>query len=386
MRTRTGLHRCSGPSQVAALCLGALGLLVGGAGQAPADTAIAAGLDPALRVQHALPIETEFSTPTLRFDFPELQIGTAEYPDGPTGTTVFYFPAKAHAVADVRGGAPGTHLTAALDNGYPDDLPPFVDAVCLSGGSGYGLEAVAGVMAGLHAKRDYSGKWYDIGIVPGAIIYDFGRRENGIHPDKRLGLAAFRAARPGVFYQGARGAGRSAGAGWYFGPPYMEPSGQGGAFRRVGSTRIAVFTVVNSNGAIVDRKGVVRRGNRDPRTGKRTLIEEDLRAGTRRPSWGETLGAAPAAGGLTRATTITLVVTNQKLAYAQLRRLAIFVHTSMAKAIRPFHAATDGDTLFAVSTASDDNPELRFEDLATHAAELAWDAVLASIPEDLAPE
>lgn len=356
--------------------------VVAGPRVAIADALGAAELDPALRVQHQLRIETEFSTPTLEFDFPELHIGSAEYPDGPTGATVFYFPGKAHAAVDVRGGAPGTHLTAALNNGYPDDTPPFVDAISFAGGSGYGLEAVSGVMAGLLATRNYSGKWYDIGIVPGAIIYDFGRRENGIHPDKRLGLAAFRAARTGKFYLGARGAGRLAGTGWYFGPPYMEPSGQGGAFRRVGSTRIAVFTVVNANGAIVDRDGVVRRGNRDPKTGKRSLIEADLVAGSRERSWGRELGARSQPGGLTRATTITVVVTNQKLAYAQLRRLAIFVHTSMAKAIRPFHASTDGDTLFAVSTASDDNEALRFEDLATYAAELAWDAVLASIPVD----
>ncbi len=342
-------------------------------------------LDPALTVQHGLPIETSFSTPVLRFDFPEMRIGTAEYPDGPTGVTVFHFPSKAHAVVDVRGGAPGTHLTAALRNGYRDDQPPFLDAVCLSGGSGYGLESISGVMAGLHDTRGRSGKWYDIGIVPGAIIYDFGRRENGIHPDKRLGLAAFRTAQPGIFYQGARGAGRSAGAGWYFGPPYMEPSGQGGAFRQVGDTKIAVFTVVNSNGAIVDREGVVRRGNRDPETGVRTRIEDDVRTGARRPSWEDARGKATTPGGLTRATTITLLVVNQRLGYADLRRLAIFVHTSMARAIQPFHAATDGDTLFAVSTASHDDPGLRFADLASHAADVAWEAVLASIPLDPEP-
>ncbi len=359
-----------------------VGAVVGvAAAGATADEAGPATLDRALTVQHALPIETLFATPRFEFDFPEIQIGTAEYPDGPTGVTVFYFPGKAHVVADVRGGAPGTHLTAALANGYAADTPPYVDAVCLSGGSGYGLESVAGVMAGLHDTRGRSGKWYDIGIVPGAIIYDFGRRENGIHPDKRLGLAAFRAAQPGRFYPGARGAGRSAGTGWYFGRPYMEPSGQGGAFRQVGGTKIAVFTVVNANGAIVDRAGVVRRGNRDPETGVRTLIEDDLRRGTRQRV-PRNAGAASDARGLTRATTITLVVTNQKLAYADLRRLAIYVHTSMARAIRPFHAATDGDTLFAASTATHDDPALRFADLATHAADVAWDAVLASIPID----
>ena len=87
---------------------------------------------------------TSFTTAALEFDFPGLAIGVAEYAEGPTGCTVFHFPKGATGVADVRGGAPGTILT---------HREGWVDAICLAGGSVYGLEASAGVNAELLARK-----------------------------------------------------------------------------------------------------------------------------------------------------------------------------------------------------------------------------------------
>jgi hypothetical protein len=80
-------------------------------------------------------------------------------------------------------------------------------------------------------------------------------------------------------------------------------------------------------------------------------------------------------------TTISVVVTNQRMTYAMLQRLAIQVHASMARAIQPFATANDGDVLFAVSTDEVDNPALAPTDLGTLASEAMWDAVLASVPD-----
>ena len=80
-----------------------------------------------------------FDGPTLDFDFPGLEIGVAEYDEGPTGCTVFHFPEGADCSTDVRGGSPGT----------TGDAYPYVDAICLAGGSIYGLEAVAGGIGGV---------------------------------------------------------------------------------------------------------------------------------------------------------------------------------------------------------------------------------------------
>lgn len=304
---------------------------------------------------------TSFDGPELRFDFPALEIGVAEYDEGPTGCTVFSFADGAAASIDVRGGSPG--VTGA---GY--DL---VHAICLAGGSAYGLEATAGVAAELFARRGYRTGWLEIPLVAGAIIFDWGRRENGIYPDKELGRVALRAARPGAFPLGPRGAGRSATAGKLFAYEEGEPAGQGAAFRQVGETSVAVFTVVNAIGAIVDREGEVVVGHYERESGlRRELVpgvEERLASG---------LPVRPPPGN----TTLTVVATNLRLDARQLRTLGRQVHASMARAIQPFHALEDGDVLFAVSTgAVEGDPLLDTTALGVVASELAWDAVLSVV-------
>jgi 6-aminohexanoate-oligomer endohydrolase len=305
--------------------------------------------------------QTELDGLVLEFDFPGLEIGCAEYDAGPTGCTVFHFPEGASLQTDVRGGSPGT-----IGGGYE-----WVNAICLAGGSLYGLEAVSGVAAELFARREYRTGWLDIPLVAGAIIFDYGPRDNGVYPDKELGRAALRSARPGVFPLGARGAGRSATAGKTFDLDEREPAGQGAAFRRISETRIAVFTVVNSVGAIVDRDGTFVCGHLDAATGlRRSLVpgvEERLAAG---------LPVHPPPGN----TTLTVVVTDRKLEPRVLRTLGRQVHASMARAIQPFHALVDGDVLYAVSTNEIEDPALESIGLGIVASELAWDAVLAAVP------
>jgi L-aminopeptidase/D-esterase-like protein len=302
----------------------------------------------------------------LQLDFPSLHIGAAEYREGPTGCTVFYFPEGALTAVDVRGGA---YATIYTDRAKPGDVP--LDAICFAGGSIYGLEATTGVSAELFAMRGYSTAWIDIALVSGAIIFDYGLRENAIYPDKALGRAALRSAKPSLFPLGAHGAGCSATVGKGLRPGYLgERSGQGGAFRQVGPTKIAVFTVVNAVGAIVDREGRVVRGNLHPETGERLPILDGIEQRLASP-----LAARPDEGN----TTLTLVVTNQKLLHSQLVQLARLVHGSMTRAIQPFHTVYDGDVLYAATTNEVDNPNLDDIALGVLTSELAWDAVLSCV-------
>jgi L-aminopeptidase/D-esterase-like protein len=262
---------------------------------------------------------------------------------------------------DVRGGSPAV-------SGAGIEL---VDAVCLAGGSLYGLEAAAGVAAELLARREYRTDWLQIPLVAGAIIFDWGPRDNAVYPDKELGRAALRSAAPGVFPLGARGAGRSATAGKLFAYEEGEPAGQGGAFRRAGETRLAVFTVVNAIGAIVDREGNVVLGHYDRESGLRRAfmptVEERLAEG--RP-------VRPPPGN----TTLTVVVTDLALGARELRTLGRQVHASMARSIQPFHALEDGDVLFAISTgAVESDPLLDVTALGVVASDAAWDAVLSVV-------
>ena len=297
--------------------------------------------------------------PVLDFDFPALRIGVAEYADGPTGCTVFFFPDGVTGAVDIRGGAPGGLL--------PHPWGRY-DAICFAGGSLYGLEAASGVAAELLAQREYAVSFTTIASVGSAIIYDFTRK-NSVYPDKALGRAALQAARSGQFPLGACGAGASATVGKGVRFAYREPAGQGGAFRQLGPTKLAVFTVVNAVGAIVNREGQVVRGNLNPRTGERhhplAAVERRLHA----------LAATPPPQGNT---TITLLVTNQRLDTGALQQLGRQVHSAMTQAIQPFHTVNDGDTLFTVTTNEVENPALDAMSLGLIGSELAWDAVLTS--------
>jgi L-aminopeptidase/D-esterase-like protein len=323
---------------------------------------------------------TGINGPVLTFDWPAIEIGVGSYEEGPTGVTVIRFPKRASVTVDVRGGAPGTVNTDLLRLGYGR---PFTDAIVFSGGSAYGEETITAVATGLKDDGVSSGDFSEVAIVPGAIIYDFGgRRFNEIYPDKRLAQAALHALRPGVFPQGAQGAGRMAMQGSYFGCD--AHSGQGGAFRQIGATKIAAFTVVNAAGAVTDRDGRLVACNKAKSWGNLATTSELLRnlPQSLAPDW-KAADPAPDAGG-TKNTTISLIVTNQKLDPASLQRLAIQVHTSMARAIQPFSTQNDGDTLYAASTQEVDNNELSAINLATIAGETMWDAVLASVPDNAA--
>ena len=235
---------------------------------------------------------TEFTAPFLAFDLPRLRIGCAEYDEGPTGCTVFLFDQGAVTAVDVRGGMPGV-----VESEYQ-----FHHAICFAGGSLHGLEAVSGVRAALTAKEAPSDP-PALPLVAGAIIFDWFNRKGFVHPDRKLGEAATAAAVPDRFYYGRRGAGRWAGV------------GQGGAYREIGATKIAVFTVVNALGDIVDREGRVRtRDHRHP--------VERLEARLAR-------GSESKSDQTGRHTTLTLVVTNQKWTQRDLSQIGRQVHASM---------------------------------------------------------
>ncbi|HVE80168.1 MAG TPA: P1 family peptidase [Gemmatimonadaceae bacterium] len=336
----------------------------------------------------AVPSRTAGAQRQLRFDFPELHIGIAEKDGGPTGATVFFFPGKVKAAVDVRGGAPGTINTDALRLGYETRM---MDAVVFAGGSWYGLAAATGVADEIKAKRGDAGEWGSIAGVVGAIIFDLGgRRLSTETPDYELGRSALRSASSGGFPLGARGAGRFAMQGTYFAATsdYADwpHSGQGGAFRQLGSTKIAVFTVVNSLGSIVDRNGrIVSCGATKHPIRDCGTIADRLRQSSDRVRERAT-ASTPAAPSLddsapTQNTTITLVVTNQRLPSWALQRLAVQVHTSMARAIQPFGTQRDGDVLYAVTTDQVENANLSPEALGLVASEVAWDAVLSSVPD-----
>ncbi|MEU7749627.1 P1 family peptidase [Nonomuraea sp. NPDC049158] len=291
---------------------------------------------------------------SVAFDLPGVFVGTAEYGEGPTGCTVVHVPAGARTAVDARGGAVG------LSGGYD-----YNHAICLTGGSVYGMSAVAGVSEELLARRSNQTKWDELQLVSGAVIYDFSTRDNAVHPDGPLGRAALRAAVEGEFPVGRCGAGRSASAG-KVDFARAEFAGQGAAFGTFGAVKVLVATVVNSVGVVVGRDGTILRGNYH--------ADEDTR---RHPSVDYAIASdTPAVMGNT---TLTVLVTNVRLADVELTQLSRQVHGSMHRGIQPFHTQNDGDVLFALTTDEVDLGGLKPPGLGALASEVAWDAILSSV-------
>ena len=324
------------------------------AGSIQAQTPVKTNDDP------DLPISTEPGDRVLVYDFPAFHVGIAEYPDGPTGVTVLHFPTGANMSLDVRGGSPGV----VGDYGY-------VHAITLAGGSLLGLEAASGVAAGLFARRDKP-DWNAIPLVSGGIVFDFGARANMIYPDKRLGRAALENARPNRFPLGARGAGMSVTVGNGFDFDRAEAAGQGAAYREIGGVKFFACVVLNAIGAVFDREGNLVRGHVDPTSGERSTYMEDVERRV------EAAQAAP--DPQPGNTTITVVVTNQTVRGHDLTQLGRQVHSSMARAIQPFHTRDDGDALWMVSTGEVEVAPWSLTALGVVASEVVWDAVLAAHP------
>lgn len=293
---------------------------------------------------------------SVTFDLPGVHVGTAEYGEGPTGCTVIHVPAGARTAVDARGGAVG------MSGGYD-----FNHAICLAGGSVYGLAAAAGVSDELLARRDNRTRWDDLQLVSGAVIYDFSCRDSAVYPDAELGRAALRQAREGRFPVGRCGAGRTASAGKVeFGR--AEFAGQGAAFGVFGEAKVLVATVVNAVGAVVDRDGGIVRGNYHAGEGVRRHPRVD---------YAETIGEpAPSVMGNT---TLTVMVTNVRLSDVELLQVGRQVHSSMHRGIQPFHTLTDGDVLFALTTDEVDLAGVEPTGLGTLASEVAWDAILSAV-------
>lgn len=298
---------------------------------------------------------TTYDNSIFTFNFPSLQVGIAEYKEGPTGCTVFYFPDGVSAAVDLRGGAVGSIESNC--NWY--------EAICFSGGSSYGLESAIGVRAELFARRKYKVEGMNFPNVSGAVIGDWSNRDNTFYPDKALGRAALLAAKTGIFPLGSCGAGVSARVGGWLSPPYeSEPAGQGGAVYQKGSAKLLAFTVVNASGVILNRQGEAVRGGLNRQTGKRYRVDEVNNVKPMCPSEPSN-------------TTLTLIVTNVKMTEADLQQFAKQVHTSMARAIYPFHTHFDGDVLYAVTTNDENLPDGYYAaGWGWVAGEVAWESVL----------
>jgi D-aminopeptidase len=129
-------------------------------------------------------------------DVPGVLVGNAGDAKLGSGVTVIVFESPVTASVDVRGGGPGTRETALLD---PAQTVEGIDAIVLSGGSAFGLDAASGVQAWLREQgRGFQVREARVPIVPGAILFDLlsgGDKNWGRYPPYReLGYEAAKQA------------------------------------------------------------------------------------------------------------------------------------------------------------------------------------------------
>jgi D-aminopeptidase len=291
-----------------------------------------------------------------------------------SGVTAILFEEPAVASVDVRGGAPGTRETDLLE---PHRSVERIDAVVLSGGSAFGLDAGAGVQAYLRER----GRGFAIGdvrvpLVCGAVLFDLlngGDKNWGRFPPYRdLGYAAASAA--GVtFALGTAGAG--------FGATTVNlKGGLGSASALAGrGPTVGALVAVNACGSVTVGNG--------PHFWAAPFELNDEFGGFGFPS-----PLPPAAltlvakGGVGENTTIAMVATDAALTKAQAKELAIMAQDGLARAIYPAHTTLDGDTVFAAATGrrSLADPLKELTELGAAAANVLARAVARAVFEAVA--
>ncbi|MFG2120646.1 P1 family peptidase [Streptomyces sp. NPDC048710] len=294
-----------------------------------------------------------------------------------TGTTVVLAPeGGAVAAVDVRGGGPGTKETDALD---PRNVVQKVDAVVLTGGSAYGLDAASGVMAWLEEQgrgvRVGPDPRHVVPVVPAACVFDLGRGGDfRARPDAATGRAAVEAAaasaQGAAVHEGCVGAGTGAVAGQLKGGV-----GTASAVLDSGIT-VAALVVVNAAGSVLDPETGVLYG--ELFQGRVQYPEERVHeAARRRLTEVASKNAPPPLN-----TTLAVVATDADLTKAQAQKMAGTAHDGIARAVRPVHLLHDGDTVFALATGTrtlDSAGPLALNDVLAAAADVVTRAIVRAV-------
>ena len=306
-----------------------------------------------------------------------------------TGTTVVYIPGGATPGVSVRGGGPGTRETDAL---RPENLVQEIHAVCLTGGSAYGLAAADGVVAWLEEQQlgfpvgpadDRGGV---VPVVPAAVVFDLGRAGRFDHrPTADFGRRAIAAARVRQRWWGSVGAGTGARAGGLQGgvgtasASVILPSGTVAAGVIASPTgaaplivHVGAVAVVNANGTAID-----------PAT---ALPWDPNRFGLGHPTARDRrrLAARLPGAGADLNTTIGVVATSAALSKSEVSKMADVAHDGLARAIRPAHSMFDGDTVFGLATGDQDIGDLPAAMRSTPSRQSALNLILRAAADTFA--
>lgn len=306
-------------------------------------------------------------------DIPGIKVGNAQNMVLNSGSTVVLMDAPFTASVHVMGGAPGTRETDLL---APDKAVAAVNALVLSGGSAYGLDACSGVVDGLRAMgRGFKVGAATIPLVPGAILFDLlngGAKNWDENPYRALGLAALKDASD-TFALGTHGAGTGA-------LTAMMKGGLGSASLVLpDGTTVGALVASNPVGAVTtpgdkhffaapfEMNAEFGGAGTDPASGLGLTIESrKIKAMSMRES-----------------TTIAIIATDATLTKAECQRVAVAAHDGIGRATVPAHTPQDGDLVFALSTDARGPGNVA---LIGHAASLCLARAIARAVYEATPE
>lgn len=283
-------------------------------------------------------------------DVPGLRVGNAQDDTLKSGSTVLLGDAPFIASVSVMGGAPGTRETDLL---APDKMVESIDALVLSGGSAFGLDAATGVQERLRQNdRGFALGPAVIPIVPAAIIFDLlngGNKDWDRNPYYDLGLQAYDNASK-TFEIGTAGAGTGA-------LTAMHKGGLGSAsFQLDSGHTIGALVVANPIGAVTQPGTKNFWAAPFEINGEFGGLGPSSQSGVTAPDPSRKVAAMAKLGRVPHAaptnTTIAIIATDAPLTKAECQRLATAAHDGMARALMPSHTPHDGDLIFALSTNS----------------------------------
>lgn len=264
------------------------------------------------------------------------RVGHSQNMEGATGCTVILCDRMSPAGLDVRGGGPASRESQILN---PIAAAEGINAVLLSGGSAFGLDAAGGVQRYLEER----GIGFDVGItkvplVSQSCLFDLGVGDKNLRPDAAMAYAACENAAYDPPAQGNAGAGVGCSVGKYRGMGRAMKSGFGTFALQAGGLKVGALVAVNALGDIYgpDGKQIAGLLNEEG-TGLSSTLEEMFR------------DTSPAENLFAGNTTLGVIVTNARLDKTRLTKVAGMTHNGYARAIRPVHTTADGDSVYALS-------------------------------------
>lgn len=303
-------------------------------------------------------------------DLAGVKIGNAQDEDAMTGVTVFLFDPPSIGGVDVSGGGPASResqLLSPLTNQVP------VNALVLSGGSAFGLDASGGVMRYLEER----GKGLPVlgTVVPlvcQSCIFDLGIGSASRRPDGEMGYRACVDAERNQPVSGIAGAGTGATVGKGNGIAQGQKSGIGYYAVQLGELKVGAVAVVNAFGDIYD-----------PRTGQKI-------AGMLNPqrtafvSCEAALCQSQQAAAAGANTTLGAVFTNGAFDQAAMNKIAAMARAAFGRCIRPSGTMIDGDTIYAFSVG--EQVEADINAVGTLAVAVLSEAIRDAVTSSVMPE